>query len=312
MKEKKGFTLVELLAVIAILAILVIMALPAVLKMYSKARMDTFSNEVNVILRTAKQQYLLGGGKANTWSNVEGSASKLDLTGNNSIKYYVSIDNQGHVIELYASDGTYQYASDEVVEMVDSDEVYPIADLEDEDIIYFDDLDIAYNLYTYSNDAITIGEEIPDGIETYLTPEEVMEDNDTNYFIKHIVKSDIVLQSFIGFVFDDREYYLEGANSRSYNKNVSTIKGVFGNDNCETDESNTVSCSDSDLSAQISNDGIFLGIGLDGCSISMEGESFCGEVTLQPIDIDIPIIGPLPGFGTGDQPAIMPSGGSNS
>ena len=36
--KKKGFTLVELLAVIAILAILVIMALPAVLSMFTKAR----------------------------------------------------------------------------------------------------------------------------------------------------------------------------------------------------------------------------------------------------------------------------------
>ncbi len=47
--KKRGFTLVELLAVIAILAILVIMALPAVLRMYNKARIDSFSNEVNTI-----------------------------------------------------------------------------------------------------------------------------------------------------------------------------------------------------------------------------------------------------------------------
>ena len=62
MKNKKGFTLVELLAVIAILAILVIMALPAVLRMFEKARVDSFTNEVNVLVRTTEQQYLLGGG----------------------------------------------------------------------------------------------------------------------------------------------------------------------------------------------------------------------------------------------------------
>ncbi len=48
--KNKGFTLVELLAVIAILAILVIMALPAVFRMYNKARIDSFSNEVNTII----------------------------------------------------------------------------------------------------------------------------------------------------------------------------------------------------------------------------------------------------------------------
>ena len=38
----KGFTLVELLAVIAILALLVIIALPNVLKMFNQAKKDTF------------------------------------------------------------------------------------------------------------------------------------------------------------------------------------------------------------------------------------------------------------------------------
>ena len=40
--NKKGFTLVELLAVIAILAILVIIALPNVLELYRTARKNTF------------------------------------------------------------------------------------------------------------------------------------------------------------------------------------------------------------------------------------------------------------------------------
>ena len=57
--KKRGFTLVELLAVIAILAILVIMALPAVLRMFEKARVDSFTNEINTIIRTTRQQYLL-------------------------------------------------------------------------------------------------------------------------------------------------------------------------------------------------------------------------------------------------------------
>ena len=89
MKNKKGFTLVELLAVIAILAILVIMALPAVLRMFEQARVDSFNNELNTIIRTAKQQYLLEGGVAKTWTNAEGSTSKLSLTGGSNLKYSV-------------------------------------------------------------------------------------------------------------------------------------------------------------------------------------------------------------------------------
>ena len=40
--NKKGFTLVELLAVIAILALIVIIALPNVFSMFNEAKKDTF------------------------------------------------------------------------------------------------------------------------------------------------------------------------------------------------------------------------------------------------------------------------------
>ena len=123
MKNKKGFTLVELLAVIAILAILVIMALPAVLRMFEKARVDSFTNEVNTIIRTARQQYLLDGGISQTWTNVDGSSNKLPLTGNSKLKYYVSIDGNGKITELKATNGNYKYESSGTVEEVHSTEV---------------------------------------------------------------------------------------------------------------------------------------------------------------------------------------------
>ena len=43
--KKKGFTLVELLAVIAILAILVIMAVPNVINLFNDAKLRTFISE---------------------------------------------------------------------------------------------------------------------------------------------------------------------------------------------------------------------------------------------------------------------------
>ena len=109
--KKKGFTLVELLAVIAILAILVIMALPAVLSMFTKARVDTFQNEVRTIYRTAQQQYLLGGGAAVTYGNngTAGSCKELDMTGNASLKYYITINGSGQVTKIEAKNGTYGY-----------------------------------------------------------------------------------------------------------------------------------------------------------------------------------------------------------
>jgi len=120
MKNKKGFTLVELLAVIAILAILVIMALPAVLRMFEKARIDSFTNEVNVLVRTTEQQYLLGGGIPQSFNS---SSNKLPLTGNSSLEYCVSIDGNGKITELKATNGNYKYESSGIVEEVHSTEV---------------------------------------------------------------------------------------------------------------------------------------------------------------------------------------------
>ncbi len=112
--KKNGFTLVELLAVIAILAILVIMALPAVLNMFTKARVDTFENEVKTIYRTAQQNYLLNGGAAVSYGNKPASSSvtckALDMTGNASLKYYISINGSGEVTKIEATNGTYYYS----------------------------------------------------------------------------------------------------------------------------------------------------------------------------------------------------------
>ena len=77
--NKKGFTLVELLAVIAILAILVIVALPNVLSMYRDARKNTFSNEISSVLRSARQQYLVDGGVAREYTNADGYTNNLKL-----------------------------------------------------------------------------------------------------------------------------------------------------------------------------------------------------------------------------------------
>ena len=108
--KKKGFTLVELLAVIAILAILVIMALPAVLNMFTQARIDTFQNEVRTVYRTAQQQYLLGGG-AEIIRGTGSGCTKLDMTGNANLQYYIKINGSGKVVKLEATNGTYHYTT---------------------------------------------------------------------------------------------------------------------------------------------------------------------------------------------------------
>src|SRR5574344_438189 len=55
--NKKGFTLVELLAVIVVLAIIMIIAIPAVMKQMNNAKQGAFKIEAQKVINTAQQIY---------------------------------------------------------------------------------------------------------------------------------------------------------------------------------------------------------------------------------------------------------------
>ena len=105
MEKKKGFTLVELLAVIAILAILVIIALPNVINMYTKAQKEAFLTETKKIYSEAEKKYISSSisGNANTIINSEDD-SKLDMTGE-KLQYCILLYNNGKVKDLKVSNG---------------------------------------------------------------------------------------------------------------------------------------------------------------------------------------------------------------
>lgn len=122
--NKKGFTLVELLAVIAILAILVIIALPNVLKMFNDSKKNSFVNETREVFKTAQTQFVsdnLTHPGAITYSNNLGTGKacnpatgKLEMQGRavdgGQLAYSVSLDAEGNVKSIKVSDGTYSYS----------------------------------------------------------------------------------------------------------------------------------------------------------------------------------------------------------
>ncbi len=108
--KKKGFTLVELLAVIAILAILVIIALPNVLGMFRQARENTFVEEVQKIYQVATQSYItstMNTTRTACFSSETGD-THLDLTGRTTLHYYVKFNSEGKVINIQAYDDSYE------------------------------------------------------------------------------------------------------------------------------------------------------------------------------------------------------------
>ena len=105
--KKKGFTLVELLAVIAILAILVIIALPNVLSMFRDAKENTFVEEVQKLYQTAETAYINSAMGSSTISCFSSNGTdKLDLTGRD-IKYVVFFNGDGVITKVVADDGSY-------------------------------------------------------------------------------------------------------------------------------------------------------------------------------------------------------------
>lgn len=115
--NKKGFTLVELLAVIAILAILVIIALPNVLNLFNDAKKNSFQTEVQTIYNTAQQEFLLGGGKTVEYYRNNGVAcaaenttfKTLSLKGTSTVDYYIKIDANGNIVEYHVADDAFAF-----------------------------------------------------------------------------------------------------------------------------------------------------------------------------------------------------------
>ena len=111
---KKGFTLVELLAVIAILAILIIIALPNVMSMFNNAKKSTFETEVKEIITIAKQTFMKDSvlnASAKTYIKCKNNdcGTALDMNTRDNLEYYVELNGLGNIVKLYVTDGTYQY-----------------------------------------------------------------------------------------------------------------------------------------------------------------------------------------------------------
>ena len=133
MKNKKGFTLVELLAVVAILAILVIVAMPKVLEIFMEAKEDSFEVDLSNIYSLAETTYIsesLNTSEKKLYCNVPGCEGKpLDIDIPDNILYSVKLNKRGEVMCFQATNGSFFYVSQGVVDKIDFKEgVYSVDD----------------------------------------------------------------------------------------------------------------------------------------------------------------------------------------
>ena len=141
--KKKGFTLVELLAVIAILAILVIIALPNIMSMFNEAKKSTFTTELKNIYRGAEQAYVKDAFK-NSGTKVyskckSGCTNELDMNVRDDLEYYIEINSSGKIVKLYARDNSYQFNYEGEMTINDIKDAVSIADLQGPQLLIIND-----------------------------------------------------------------------------------------------------------------------------------------------------------------------------
>ncbi len=126
--NKKGFTLVELLAVIAILAILMLLIMPNVLNMFEKGRKDAFKVKVESIVRIAESQKQSDSLSNNTRNyycynieNICNSETKLDTTDTDA-KYIVDFGPNGKVDFIAVEDSNYCYVNESYSSNINEEE----------------------------------------------------------------------------------------------------------------------------------------------------------------------------------------------
>lgn len=106
LKNKKGFTLVELLAVIVVLAIIILIAMPSVLSSMEKARKNSFAVEANEVIRSAQTAYadaVMQGKSGNTFC-ISYAYLKKGFLEKNDGSYHGSVK-----LEIDPSTGTTTY-----------------------------------------------------------------------------------------------------------------------------------------------------------------------------------------------------------
>ena len=268
MKNKKGFTLVELLAVIAILAILVIIALPNILSMFRNAKKSSFETELKTIYKAAQQSWISDSinSTADTITyarTVSGNCTKyLELNGRSEIYYIITIDKTGNVIEYAATDNTYKYEySGDGLKIENITSAITLESSEDYIAITCDGVSSSTSgsssneYYVVSTTEMEIGSTIPDGVNVRSTAALAMADwvdiagSTKPFYLKQkLNSSEEIEESYVCFEINDTDYCLKGYDRSAFLDNAKIIYDAFEGAGCYSDGTQITATYDSTYS----------------------------------------------------------------
>ena len=102
MKNKKGFTLVELLAVIVILAVILVIAIPRIIDVIDSSKLSSFESSARMIISDAEKQYAIN--KVNGIEEEISCENTSKLNNNEYSNCEITFDSEGLAsIELTGS-----------------------------------------------------------------------------------------------------------------------------------------------------------------------------------------------------------------
>ena len=188
MKNKKGFTLVELLAVIVILGVLLMIAVPAVQNVIKKAKNNATQKQAELFIDAAKKMAIIDEATSDMviykLSDLDSDVDKNRFTGmvvalkeNGSYKYYIYLndsvnkktisnnDNNNDIFEFASEDKINEKVTDGVKEFKEGST--PIIQVKDKKYSYSNTNNTLNPYHSYSvkeNVTVTVGNNSYTGI----------------------------------------------------------------------------------------------------------------------------------------------------
>ena len=116
--NKKGFTLIELIAVVAVLSILMLLVVPNLIRNYNDSKKEVFHDNVVRIYDSAESTYVSSGGKSGNYNSDD---NKLNSSISKNIKYEVDISEDGKITKIFVTDGSYTFSKEDSNGLTKSD-----------------------------------------------------------------------------------------------------------------------------------------------------------------------------------------------